>query len=87
MSFRFSGDTDAFSSDPSECAGRGSMAGSAIGVFPSSNSVSTWETIAGLGPTLFLRGFEIGELLMLVFGLALTAFFRAFFDRSTFAVV
>lgn len=88
MSVRFSGETEAFSSDASDVAGIGRNEGSPSGSFASSTSFSTCDTIAGLGPVLRRRGFEIGELRTP--GLALLAFaalfFLAFLDRSKFGV-
>lgn len=84
ISVRFSGDTEAFSSDPSvDVAGSGSKPWSADRIFRSSTSLRTCDTMAGLGPVFRRWGLVMGELLMLALPLALTAlFFRAFLERS-----
>jgi hypothetical protein len=54
ISVRFSGDTDAFSSDPSvEAAGSMPMVRSVLASL-SSTSLSACDTMAGLGPAFFL---------------------------------
>jgi hypothetical protein len=84
ISERFSGETDAFSSDPSvEAAGKGSSPCSLACRFLSSTSLSTCDTMAGLGPVFRLNGLEIGELLTLGLLLVLAAcVFLVFFERS-----
>jgi hypothetical protein len=84
MSVKFSGDTEAFSSDPSvDVAGMGRNDGSGFWAILSSTSLSTWDTMAGLGPALRRSGFEMGELLIPDFPLALAAFgLRVFLTRS-----
>jgi hypothetical protein len=84
MSVKFSGDTEAFSSEPSvEVAGIGNNEGSEPWMFLSSTSFNTWDTIAGLGPAFRRRGFEIGELLIPALPLALAAFcLLAFLTKS-----
>lgn len=88
MSVRFSGDTDAFSSEPSvEAEGTTIGNGSAAAMDCSWTSLKTCDTMAGLGAVFRRRGFEMGELLMLDRGpLALAAlFFLAFLARSMVA--
>lgn len=79
---RFSGETEASSEPSVDDAGRGSIEDCTI--LPSSTSVRTCDTSAGLGPVFFRMGFEMGELLTFDLALAFAAlFFRAFFDRSS----
>jgi hypothetical protein len=85
MSVRFSGETDANSSDVSaDVAGIGSIVLSGSPLARSSTSLRTWDTIAGLGPALRRCGFEMGELFTLGLLRDLAAlFFLAFLERST----
>lgn len=82
----FSGDTEAFSSDPSvEAAGRGRNCASAASFSISSTWLRTCETMAGLGPALRRSGLVIGELLIAALFLVLVATlgFLVFLGRST----
>jgi hypothetical protein len=85
MSVKFSGETDASSSDVStDVAEIGSIVLSERPLARSSTSLRTWDTIAGLGPAFRRCGFEMGELFTLGLLRDLAAlFFLAFLERST----
>jgi hypothetical protein len=85
ISVRFSGDTEAFSSDISaELTGSGSIGSILFSWLRSSTSLRTCDTMAGLGPVLRRSGFEMGEFLIPpALLLVLAALFSlAFLDSS-----